>query len=200
MHARSHSPTRLPAFKVRRMSARVASKKQHMAAAVDNTSNLFDLLPHDVLSILIKEHLDESDTYPFALVCRAIHFRVPKPFRTLSTRWCAASREFSGHAFKAVRRTIHVRGGGAGATSGAAVVARSELSVERETCADAARGGHLEVLQWRALRNARGTNTRALMRREAATSRCCSGRALRNAVEHVHMLFGSWRRPPRGAQ
>ena len=46
------------------------------------------------------------------------------------------------------------------------------------TCAKAAGGGHLDVLEWaRALGAADGTGTRARKRRLAATLRCCGGRA-----------------------
>ena len=69
--------------------------------------------------------------------------------------------------------------------------------MDGNTCANAAEGGYLAVLQWAPLRAAHGTRGRALMRLEAATSRA--------AGAHSGLPMGreddpccAWP-PPRGA-
>ena len=82
---------------------------------------------------------------------------------------------------------------------GAAVVASERRSVERGTCTYAAEGGHLEVLQWARANGCPWNEDPCSEPRQAATWRCCSGRA-RTALRGTSGLAPCReRRPPGGA-
>ena len=139
-----------------------SSKKKHMRAATAEKSNMFELLNGDVLSIILIQHLDiHRDVFATAFVCRAFYCKFRKelsgPFWTLVDAMLCNAKRIDW-------------------------ACRQGCPHDHLTCAAAAPKGNIEVLKYLLFdARARGTSGRALMRRLAVTSRCCSGRAIGTA-------------------
>ena len=115
-------------------------------------------------------------------------------------RKAATWRCYSGRARTALRGTRDLRRcRGRRPPGGAAVGASERMLRGTRDLRRAARGGHLEVLQWARANGAPWNEGLAQMPRKAATWRCCSGRARTAAPWDERLARCRGRRPPGGA-